>query len=153
MAVSSCGLTSGGSHGPIPRIPHAVVVVTMKEYRLDYERPVPGGRVVFRVVNAGRYVHRLSMLPLPEDFPPIDQQLRGRQRRVVAPLAGVPGLRPGSSDSFAVDLVPGQRYGVVDLSGNPNGQSNALLGMASEFRAGGGRPGPRARPSPSAKGP
>ncbi len=128
----------------MPRIQHAVVDVAMREYGFEYKRPVPAGRVVFRVVNAGRQVHRLTMLELPDDLPPIAEQLRGRQRRNVTPFAGLPGLRPGETNSFAVDLVRGRRYGLIDPTGEVDGKSNAVLGLNTEFRAGGGRPGPKA---------
>ena len=144
MGPSSCSLSSGGGDGRLPRIVESTVVVTMKEYRIDYRGPVPSGRVVFRIVNGGRYPHRLSLVPLPKDLPPLDKQLHGRKRRIIPPLAGVPELSPGASNSFAVDLVQGQRYGFVDFSTNPDGRSNALLGLNSEFRAGGGAPGPLA---------
>lgn len=147
-AVLISGCSAGGSDRPLPRIQHAVVDVTMREYRFDYEQPVPDGRVVFRVVNEGRQVHRLTMLELPEDLPPIAEQLRGAKRRNVTPFAGLPGMRPGERNSFAVDLVRGRRYGLIDPTGDVGGKSNAVLGLNSEFRAGGGRPGPSASANP-----
>lgn len=136
--VSSCGLSADRAQTGLPRTPQSTVVLTMSEYRFDYEQPVPGGRVVFRVVNAGRSSHSLTLLPLSGDIPPIAEQLRGRTRRIITPLAGVPDLPSGSDNSFAADLVPGQRYALVDFSrsGRAGGRSNALLGMSSEFRAG-----------------
>lgn len=143
LVLSSCG-PPDASERPLPRIQQAVVEVRMTEYRLDYERPVPAGRVVFRIVNAGRNAHRLALLPLPESFPPLEAQLGGPKRRPVSPFASVSDLRPGTSDSFAVDLIPGQRYALLDFSLTPEGKPNALLGMASEFRARGRPPGPTA---------
>jgi len=144
-AAAIGGCVSGGSDRPVPQIRHIVVDVSMREYGFDYRQPVPDGRVVFRVVNNGRQIHRLTMVELPEDLPPIAQQLRGGKRRAVTPFAGLPGMRPGESNSFAVDLVRGRRYGFIDPTGSVGGRSNALLGLSSEFRAGGGRPGPRAQ--------
>ena len=141
VAASSCDLTSGGGRSGLPRTPQSTVALTMTEYRFDYKEPVPSGRVVFRVRNAGRSRHSLTLLPLSEDIPPIAEQLRGRKRRIIAPLAGVHSLAPGSRDTFAADLVPGQRYALIDFSPSPSGQSNALRGMSSEFRTA-SRPGP-----------
>jgi len=102
--------------------------------RLDYNHVVPGGRVVFRVVNAGRSTHRLALFPLPEDFPPIAEQLQGTERRPITPFAGVPDHLPGETATFAVDLEPGHRYAMVDFSEDADGVSQALKGMTSEFR-------------------
>jgi hypothetical protein len=132
-ALGSCG---GGP--PVPRIPQAVVDLTITEYHFGYRQPVPAGRVVFRVVNAGRQVHRVAMLELPRDFPPLEQQLRGTTRRSVVPFAGIGGLEPGASNTFAVDLAAGRRYAFIDTGPGPGGESSALLGLASEFSAGGG---------------
>jgi hypothetical protein len=137
LGIGAGSLTSCGNERPVPRIPAAVVDLKITEYRFDYRRPVPAGRVVFHVVNAGSAVHRVSMLALPEDLPPIMQQLRGSQRRGIVPFASIGGLAPGDANSFAVDLAAGQRYAIIDVGDGPGGRSNALLGLASEFRAGG----------------
>jgi hypothetical protein len=135
--VSSCGASGDRGQTGLPRTPQSTVVLTMSEYRFAYEQPVPSGRVVFRVVNAGRSPHSLTLLPLSKDVPPIAEQLRGSARRIITPLAGVPDLPAGSDNSFAADLVPGQRYALLDFSQSSAGsRSNALLGMSSEFRAG-----------------
>lgn len=54
-------------------------------------------------------------------------------RRALSVLAGVPPLLPGQSDSFAVDLVPA-RYAIVCFLIASDGTSEALKGMAAEFR-------------------
>lgn len=118
------------------------VVVGMDEYRFDYDADIPAGRVVFKVVNTGETVHRLTMVPLEEDIPPIDQQLRGTDRRFLARFAGIPNRAPGDSGTFAVDLVPGVRYAMICFVTDADGQTHAVKGMSSEFRAG----GPDARP-------
>lgn len=113
------------------------VVVTMDEYRFDYDPEVPAGRVVFRFDNVGQLPHRATMLPLPDDLPPIDEQLRGTERQVINPFAGIPDRPPGASGTFAVDLLPGVRYAIICFVEDPDGQSHAQKGMASEFRAAG----------------
>lgn len=121
------------------------VTVTMREYGFDYPPEVPAGRVVFRVHNAGQEPHDLSLLPLGEEVPPIDQQLRGSTRRIIAPYAAIPPRPPAANGSFAVDLMPGRRYALICFLANPDGKQHALLGMSSEFRAGGSqapKPGP-----------
>ncbi len=105
----------------------------MREYRFELPASIPRGRVTFRVVNAGRMPHSIALIPLPAGFPPIAEQLRGKTRRAVSTLAGVPPLRPGQSDTFAVDLEP-SRYALVCFLVGRDGVSNARRGMASEFR-------------------
>lgn len=137
-AVGVLGVTGMVPSSPIlpklPPEPH-VVTVGMVEYRLSYNPAIPSGRVVFRIANHGRLPHSLWVIPLPSDMPPINVQLHGSTRRLISPFAGVPVLAPGQSGTFAVDLVAGQRYGVVCFDQAPDGQSEALKGMASEFRA------------------
>lgn len=112
----------------------------MEEYRFKYDKNIPAGRVVFEVVNTGRVSHRLSLLPLADDLPPIDVQLRGAERRVIEPFAGVNALRPRTRGAFAVDLLPGVRYAMVCfLVDESDRQSHALKGMTSEFRTSGTR--------------
>lgn len=107
----------------------------MTEYRFDYDSTVPAGRVIFKVRNTGRVAHSLSLLPLTDDIPPIDEQLRGSRRLGISPFAGVAARRPGASATFAVDLVPGARYAVVCFLADSDRTLHALRGMASEFRA------------------
>ncbi len=109
----------------------------MSEYRFEYQPAVPSGRVVFQVVNVGRVDHKLSLLPLAEDFPPIDAQLHGPERVVMSPFADVPLRPPGATGTFAVDLEPGRRYAFICFLRDPDGQPHALKGMNSEFRASG----------------
>lgn len=118
---------------PLPAGP-AVVDVSMLENRFEYKPTVPSGRVVFRVTNVGREDHRLALLPLPENIPPIDEQLRSPNRTPISPFAGTRPLRPGQRSSIAVDLQPGVRYAFICFLLNQEGQSHAQLGMSSEFR-------------------
>lgn len=144
VAAALAGACQTSDRRPFVATP-PVVVVTMRDVgggRLEYDHRVPGGRVVFRIVNAGRSTHRLALFPLPDDFPPIDEQLRGAERRPITPFAGVPDHLPGESATFAVDLQPGHRYAMVDFSQDLDGVSQALKGMSSEFRTIGPNPPP-----------
>lgn len=135
LLATSC--TSGtGSKAPL-FAGSPVVDVNMREFAFDYPKDIPAGQVVFRVHNTGHTVHRLAMLPLPEDLPPIDVQLRGTERRAISPFAGIYDRAPGQDGTFAAYLVPGRRYAFVCFVTDQDG-SHALKGMASEFRA----PGP-----------
>lgn len=138
LAASSCA--SSASPGiPLPA-GAPTVVVSMDEYSFNYEPLVPAGRVVFRFDNVGQLPHRVTMVPLTEDVPPVDQQLQGSERRSVSPFAGIPSRPPGASETFAVDLVPGVRYALICFVEDDDGQTHATKGMSSEFRAGGASP-------------
>ncbi len=134
VMVVVTGCTGSGkptwSNGP------AVIAVAMREYRFDYDPAIPAGRVVFEFFNAGHVEHRPVLLALPEDLPPIDIQLRGTERRGIAPFAGVPAQAPGEAGTFAVDLLPGRRYALICFARGADGEPHFLEGMNSEFRAG-----------------
>lgn len=128
VVTAGCSADAGAALPPVP----PSVTVVMHEYRFDHG-PVPRGRVVFHVDNRGHVVHRMSLVPLPEDLPPIEEQLHGTDRRTLFTLAAVPDTQPGASGTVAVDLAPG-RYAFICFLTDKDGQSHALKGMASEFR-------------------
>ncbi len=90
---------------------------------------------MFRVFNAGRLDHSLTLEQLPSDFPPINMQLHSNVRRGAPAIAIMPTLRPGQSDTFAVDLTPG-RYAMLSSVKGRNGVVDALKGMNAEIRVG-----------------
>lgn len=111
----------------------------MAEYRFDYDpAAIPAGRVVFRARNVGGEPHNLIMIPLAEDVPPIDVQLRGSERRLVEPFAGFYDRPPGDTGSFAVDLVAGQRYAMICTLPASDDEPHWKKGMVTEFRTPGG---------------
>lgn len=111
------------------------VNVALREYKIGHRAQVPSGRVMFAFRNMGRLPHRPSLVPLADDVPPIDQQLRGSERRAISPYAGIATLAPGETGVFAVDLVPGQRYAFICFAADEDGRPHAVKGMSAEFRA------------------
>lgn len=135
VALGGCAPgSSGAAERPPAPAPPPVVEVTMVDYRFQFDTPVPAGRVVFQVKNAGQEPHDLIMVPLPEDLPPIDEQLRGTERRFVEPYAGIYEREPGDTGTFAVNLVPEQRYAMVCSVVADDGEPHWMKGMATEFR-------------------
>lgn len=129
VSLASCAAPPTSGLPPSPPIVH----VAMRDYWYDFNgTSIPRGRVVFQITNAGRQYHQLALIPLPEDFPPIQEQLRGTDRRVVDELVSSPPLQPGASDTFAAYLTPG-RWAFVDFFNGPEG-SHAAMGMGAEFR-------------------
>jgi hypothetical protein len=115
----------------------------MREYRFEYDPAIPPGRVVFDVSNAGTVDHALTFIKLPDDYPPINEQLQGDERRPAALIARVPSRPPGAGSRFAVDLEP-SRYAMVCFVEGPDGVFYGRKGMNSEFRVI-ERPGTRPR--------
>ncbi len=105
----------------------------MSEYKFDMDGSPPGGRVVFRARNLGRLDHELVLVALPEDLPPIQEQLRSDERRPASSIARIPPRVSGSTGTFAVDLSPG-RYAFVCFVVDADGQQHARKGMSAEFR-------------------
>ncbi len=124
--------TSAGASAPLPPRP-PVVEVTAREYRFDHTKAIPRGRVVFELVNVGTKQHRMTLIPLPADLPPLEVQARSKNTRVVDPQATTTPLAPGGKTSFATDLGPG-RYGLICIIPVPGGLSHYRQGMVSEFR-------------------
>lgn len=140
-------LTGACARAPAPTgyLPAAPAIVDVVEqdygYALGGGADIPPGRAVFRVANRSRLAHDLSLVALPDDVPPIIDQLRSSDRRVVATLARLPSRPPGSNDAFAVDLAPG-RYALLCFQKEGTEEPHAFKGMVVEFRVGSppGRP-------------
>jgi hypothetical protein len=105
----------------------------MTEYHFTVPSSAPVGRAVFRVWNAGRRDHNLTLEKLPSDFPPINVQLHSSTRRGAPAIALMPITHPGQSDTFAVDLTPG-RYAILSSVVGRDGVVDALEGMNAEIR-------------------
>lgn len=113
----------------------AVVELTMTEHQYQaMPEEVPPGRVVFRLKNEGSEGHQPTLVALPEDFPPLAEQLAGGERRDVPTVAGNPGIGPGVTGAVAVDLAPGQRYAFICYAKTDDGRDHSRMGMIWEFR-------------------
>ncbi|MGH9224807.1 MAG: hypothetical protein ACRD2W_13760, partial [Acidimicrobiales bacterium] len=107
--------------------------VTMRRYEFQHPPNAGAGRVVVRVQNADTVTHELILVALPEDVPPIDEQLRSEARTGVETIATLQHRPAGSRGIFAADLAAG-RYAFICFVKDPDGVSHALKGMSSEFR-------------------
>lgn len=132
MLGPACALGARSSADPLPPSP-ATVRVVMTDTSFEFAPDIPAGRAVFEVVNDGTEDHSMTLVNLPEDFPPILEQLRGSERRGTAAVARVPRLAPAERSTFAVDLKPG-RYAMLCLVADPDGTVHATRGHAAEFR-------------------
>jgi hypothetical protein len=117
---------------PLPPAP-VELRLELDEYSFELSGTPEPGRVVVEVDNVGALDHEVVLVILPEDVPPILEQLRSEQRRTVATLAYLPPRAPGERGSFALDLEPG-RYAFLCFVQDDDGPSHALKGMALELR-------------------
>lgn len=137
LMLASC---SSGPTRPAALPAPPLVELEMREYRYQSSRAaadMPAGRVNFRFRNVGDQGHQPTLLVLPDDVPPIEEQLKGTSRRNVPTLASNSGVSAGVTGALAVDLIAGQRYAFVCFVKNNDGKEHSQLGMAWEFRAGG----------------
>lgn len=132
-AVVTAGCASHPARAALPPPPQ-IIQVTISDDHYAYNPLIHPGRVVFNSRNVGRVAHTILIAPVSDDYPPVDEQLHGKERRSIDFLAGT-RLKPGASSSFALDLVAGQRYYMVDFDRAPDGEIYALKGLDSEFRA------------------
>jgi len=128
-----------GKPAALPASP-PTVKVDMAEYRFSYNRKISPGRVVFRIANKGKLVHRMILTPWPANLAPIQQELHNDKPNPITPIAGIDDRPPGTEGFFAVDLTPG-KYAMLCLFIDPDKQAHALKGMASEFTVSGGAQG------------
>ncbi|MFP5316874.1 MAG: hypothetical protein ACLGI2_01125 [Acidimicrobiia bacterium] len=132
LAGPGCVVVGRSSAEPLPPSP-ARVEITLVDFRFEVSAELTPGRVVVEVANRGTVNHSLNLIVLPEDFPPLDRQLRGEERRGVPTLAQVPTRRPGQASRFALDLRAG-RYGLVCFVVDADGLTHGEQGMNHEFR-------------------
>lgn len=145
--LGSCSTEPANSGVALPP-PAPQIDVALREYRFDLAPELPVGRVVFRFTNEGGEPHEPALLRLDDDFPVVQDEVRNDESRQLLPYTGIPTQPPGSTGTFAVDLVPGQRYALVCFLSNPQGEGHARLGMTWEARAGGGSTAPTPTSAP-----
>ncbi|MGH2773519.1 MAG: hypothetical protein ACRDIU_10355 [Actinomycetota bacterium] len=129
--VLSSSACAGAPRGPLPG--PAVVDVRLSEYRIDFNpKLVKRGRVLFKARNTGKLKHQLVLVVLPQDTPPIVQQLNSPERRGVTQVASFPPKASGASGAFAVD-IEANRYALICFVVDPDGKQHGAKGMATEF--------------------
>jgi hypothetical protein len=106
----------------------------MTEYRFHFDRRIHPGQTLFRIRNVGKAVHDVGVYILAPDLPPLDAQLHGNVRRPIMTLAILPARLPGTRQQFVLNLVAGQRYGLICFLIDKDGVNEALKGMNAEFR-------------------
>lgn len=131
--IGALAITAGCTPAaPLPASP-ATVRVTMDEFRYGAPESFPAGRVVIRTRNAGDLNHDLVVIEIPQDLPPLGEQLQSDARRATTTVSILPPQKPGEQTAFALDLEPG-RYGMLCFVPGDDGTPHALEGMHREFR-------------------
>ncbi|HUP68300.1 MAG TPA: hypothetical protein VM142_00630 [Acidimicrobiales bacterium] len=130
VVVAASGCTRADT--PLPPSPPSVAL-DMSEYRFDHPAVVPRGRVVFRIGNSGKLLHRFLLVPVPPGAPPVATLAKGRLGSLPNTIASSPSYPPGARAGLAVDLRPG-RYGLFCIIVDDDRMFHFEKGMASEFR-------------------
>jgi len=149
LVVVSVLAACGGSEPDRPAAPPPPpeIGVRMEEYRYQPSQTVvPAGRMVFRLANQGEQFHQPLLAILPEDMPPLVEQLKGSERRSIGSLVNNPGMAPRVTSAIAVDLEEGQRYAFICVAKTAQEEDHSRMGMVWEFRA--GEASPAAPPGP-----
>ena len=123
------GMSCQEAKPDLPAPPHTFEIA-LAEYEFRHEATVGAGRIVINMTNVGAENHGLTLLPLPEDAPPVLEILGSG--KIFAPKADV-AVPVHTSGSFAVDLTPG-RYALICFVKGPDGIQHQRKNMASEFR-------------------
>jgi len=133
VAVAGAGCSSTqATRAPLPPPPQ-VVHVTIDDHHYAYDTTIHAGRTVFVGHNVGRATHTILLYAVGDDLPPVNVQIHGDKRHQVEGFAGT-RVKPGATNSFAVDLVPKQRYYMLDFDRDSDNKIFALDGLDSEFR-------------------
>lgn len=135
VGVLAAGCTAAESDAPVPD-PVPTVDVAVADDELAVAESVPAGRVVLAFENTGEKPHRVVMIPMGADWPPIHQELANDIERPMRIRARIGFLDPGEMATIAVELADGQRYALLDPSEAPDGRQYMDVGVAGEFRAG-----------------
>lgn len=137
LVVMATGCGSEEAKRPAAPEPPPSFGLTMREYSYAPSvapDAIPAGRVNFTLRNDGDLGHQPALVFVPDDFPPMSEQVRGDERRPVRILANNAGIPVGVTTALAVDLQPGQRYAFLCLAKADEGKQHSQLGMAWEFR-------------------
>lgn len=129
-AVLAVALAGCSAAAPLPPQPTTVeVVVREHDFAVDPAPPLPAGRVVFHLRNAGEVAHELAVVDVADDPSPGE----GQGSPEVVPTLGVVHARPPGGDGrVAVDVAPG-RYALVCLRSDDAGVSHAARGERVDF--------------------
>lgn len=137
FVAGACGGSDGVERPAAPK-PPPLFNLTIKEYSYSpgagTPTAIPAGRVNFRLRNDGDLGHQPALILVPDDFPPMAEQVRGDVRRGVRILANNAGIPAGVTAAVAVDLEPGRRYAFMCIATSPEGEQHSRRGMVWEFR-------------------
>lgn len=105
----------------------------MREHAFDFDpTAIRSGQVLVRLRNAGAVAHELSVVGLPADAPPLEDQLRSAEPSALATIAILRARPPGATGTFALALSPG-RYAFICVLKDADGTTHAAKGMVAEF--------------------
>jgi uncharacterized cupredoxin-like copper-binding protein len=108
-------LTVTGAPAGAAAEPSTDLVMELVDYGFELSRPLPAGRSVLRVENAGPQVHEVVLVRLDAGKGPMDFASWGEKMTGPPPgklSGGVSGIMPGAHAYVDLDLPPGE-YGLI----------------------------------------
>ena len=115
-----------------------VVNVVAVEYGFGgIDATLPAGETEFTFTNDGEEPHEMTLIPLTEDAPPLDELIKGSEKEASKYFAGKPehtDAKAGEEGkSITVDLKPGVYAYVCFVSTKQSEKPHAFLGMRGTF--------------------
>lgn len=153
LTPASLTVTAGDGAPTEPPGLTADVDVTMQEFAfVGLEEPVPAGRQIWKVTNAGQQPHLMTLGPLPDgttqarfmddlgaamtDPSAADAPDPGSMLAGLPTASGSSTLSVGQSLYLALDLAPGTYGAVCFFPDRQTGAPHLLMGMAQIFTVG-----------------
>ena len=117
--------------------PKADVVLTLNDYKFDFDKPLTAGRHTIRVENAASQPHEIVLVQLApgknlEDLMTWLGDMKGPPPG--KPLGGIPGFPNGKTTYFDVDLTAGEYALICFVPDHKDGKPHFQHGMMSQIR-------------------
>ena len=133
-------LTVRSAPAPAAAEPAAEAVMKLVDYDFELSRPLPAGRSMLRIENAGPQVHEVVFVRLEPGKDAMDFARWGEKMKGPPPGTlggGVSGIKPGAHAYVALDLQPGD-YGLICfVPDSRDGKGHYHHGMAKKITVAG----------------
>ena len=124
-----------GSQKAAP-LPKSDVVLTLRDYTFEFDKPIKAGKQTIRVENAAQQSHEAVLVQLAPGKTPHDVVnwiMKPEGPPPGKPIGGTTGLTQGEVNLITYDFTPG-KYGLICfLPDAKDGKPHIAHGMTSEF--------------------
>jgi len=146
LSLAACGdddetgatATTAGEETTTTVASDGVVDVITVEYGFaGIDATLPAGETEFTFTNNGEEPHEMTLIPLTDDAPPLEELIEGSEKEASKYFAGKPehtDAKPGEEGkSITVDLQPGVYAYVCFVQTKQSEKPHAFLGMRGTF--------------------